>query len=92
MLFDSLMAADTSSVTPTSRVSQIASESGSQPLAAFDPPSESPSLVATAQTFNILIDISSLNSGIFVANVTLVTSGGNFSIPVSVTVPDMYLS
>ena len=42
---------------------------------------------AAAQTFNILVNISALTSGMHSATVTITSNGGNFYIPVSITIP-----
>jgi hypothetical protein len=62
------------------------SAASDQPWCTLDIPSGSIAPEEPGQTFNILVNISSLNSGTFVAHVTVVTNGGNFSIPVPITV------
>jgi hypothetical protein len=98
ILFDSLKAIDpsTSSAQAIYRLPQTISNSGNQTLTwsvtsdqswcTFDLSSGSIAPGAAPQTFNILVNISSLSSGTFVAHVTITTNGGKFSLPVSITV------
>ena len=79
------------------RLPQTISNSGSQTLTwsassdqswcTLDIPSGSIAPGGAPQTFNILVNIASLSSGTTVAHVTVVTNGGKFAIPVSITVP-----
>jgi hypothetical protein len=96
ILFDSLMAVDAGAAETIYRIPQTIGNSGNQPLqwsatsnqpwCTLDVASGSIAVGGPAQTFNVLVDISSLSSGTFGANVAVATSGGNFSVPVSITV------
>jgi hypothetical protein len=63
------------------------SATSDQPWCTLDIASGSVEPGGAAETFNILVEISSLSSGTFSAYVTVITNGGKFSIPVPITVP-----
>lgn len=93
----SVMTGGASSAGTIYRLPQTISNSGSQTLTwsatsdqswcTLDMASGSIAAGGSPQTFNILVNISSLSSGTSVAHVTVVTNGGNYSIPVPITVP-----
>ena len=96
LLFDSLMAIDASSAGLIYRLPQTIANAGSLPLTwqaasnqfwcTTDIVSGTISSGGT-QIFNILIDVSSLVSGTSTASVAITTNGGNFTIPVSISIP-----
>jgi hypothetical protein len=95
--FDSLVAVSTSSAGVIYRLPQTIANNGSQTLTwaatsnqswcAVDIPSGSIAAGGAAQTFTILVNVSTLSSGTHAALVTVTTNAGNFTVPVSITVP-----
>ena len=102
LLFDSLKGVDSSMIVNVNsagviyRLPQIISNSGNQTLtwsATSDKPwckldisSGSIAPGGSPKTFNVLVNVSTLSHGTFMATITVVTNGGKFSIPVSITV------
>jgi Viral BACON domain len=95
--FDSLMGTSTNAAGMTYELAQTIMNSGSQTLlwsatsnqswCTLSTTSGSIAVGGAAQTFTILVNVSTLTSGMHTATVTVTSNGGSFYIPVSITIP-----